>query len=179
MKTMTAIDLMVPLEEYPHALDTDTLRDAARMLVEAQIRVSKGKRSMPRVVLVFDDENKLLGAVRRRDILRGLEPDLLEELDKVTDVHIKSEADPDLAEVLSPDDSAHWRKRFETPLAEVVEEIAARVESTDKVTRIIYEFVNKDSHMAVVVDNEAVVGVVRTVDVLRRLYEAITLANAP
>ena len=177
MKTLTAIDVMVPLKEYPHALATDTLRDAARMLVEAQIRVSEGKRSMPRVVLVFDDEHKLLGAARRRDILKGLEPDRLEELDEITDVHIKSEADPDLAEVLSPDDSAHWRQRFETPVGEVVREIVARVEATDSLTKIIYEFVSNDSHMAVVVDADEVVGVVRTVDVLRRVYEAITVAT--
>ena len=174
MKTMTARDLMVPLQEYPHALPDDTLRDAARMLVEAQIGVGEGRRSMPRVVLVFDEDRKLLGVVRRRDIFRGLEPDLLEGLDESTDVHIKGEADANLAEVLAPDDSRHWRQRFEQPVADFMCGIGARVDAGDSVLKIIYELVGNDTHIAEVVDDNQVLGVVRTVDVLRRVHEALT-----
>lgn len=165
---------MVPLEEYPHAAPDDTLREAARMLVQAQIAVGKERQSMPRVVLVFEDD-KLVGAVRRRDILKGLEIDLLEELDRVPDVHIKSEVDPNLAEVLSPDKSEHWRTRFGRPIREVMHNIEGQVEVGDSLTKVIYELVGNDTHMAVVAEEGHAIGVVRTVDVLRHVYHALTI----
>lgn len=165
---------MVPLEEYPHAAPTDSLRTAAQMLVKAQIAAGKGRVSMPRVVLVFDD-NKLVGAVRRRDILKGLEIDLLEGLDEVADVHIKTDVDPNLAEVLSPDNLEHWRQRFDRPVSEVMQAIDSKVEAGDSLTKIIYELVGADTHMTIVVDDGEAAGVVRTVDVLRHVYHAMSI----
>lgn len=165
---------MVPLDEYPHAAPDDSLREAARMLVQAQIAVGKGRQSMPRVVLVFEN-SKLVGAVRRRDILKGLEIDLLEELDELADVPIRSEVDPNLAEVLSPDKQEHWQARFDRPIREVMRDIEGRVDAGDSLTKVIYELVGDDTHMAVVVEDDHAVGVVRTVDVLRHVYHAMSV----
>jgi len=43
---------------------------------EAEIEV-EGRYSLPRVILVTDQKGQLVGHVRRRDILRGLEPSFL------------------------------------------------------------------------------------------------------
>ena len=69
-------DIMVPLEKYPCIPDTLTLRDAIK---EIQVQIlRKGRASLPRVALVFDEGlTELLGMLRRRDILRGLEPRFL------------------------------------------------------------------------------------------------------
>ena len=70
---ITARDVMVPLDQYPHALETQSLADAVRLLETEQIEFG-GQTSMPRIILVLDDENQLVGMARRRDILRGLAP---------------------------------------------------------------------------------------------------------
>ena len=173
MKNLTAKDVMVPLQDYPHALPTNTLREAARMLVVAQIRVGQRTRSMPRVVLVFDEDRHLLGVVRRRDILKGL-ADLHPELESAPDVQIKSEADADLAEVFSPDDREHWNKRLEKPIGDVLREISGRVEADDSILKVISELVGQDNHMVEVVEEDQVIGVVRTVEVLRRVYQELS-----
>ena len=77
---MTARDLLVRLEEYPHAQESQTLAEAVELLETWQIEFG-GSTSMPRVLLVLDDNNQLLGTVRRRDILRGIEPEFHGELD--------------------------------------------------------------------------------------------------
>ena len=73
METKRAGDIMIPLEAYPHLASTATLRDAIREMDQIAIEAS-GRVSAPRVVLVFNNADQLVGLVRRRDILRGLEP---------------------------------------------------------------------------------------------------------
>ncbi len=69
-------DMMVPLEEYPCISETLTLRDA---ILEMAVQIlRKGQLSLPRTALVFDGGfNNLQGMLRRRDIMRGLEPRFL------------------------------------------------------------------------------------------------------
>ena len=58
-------DIMVPLEEYPCIPDTLTLSDAIDEMAVQILRMKQA--SLPRVVLVFDDDFvKLLGMLRRR-----------------------------------------------------------------------------------------------------------------
>ncbi|MHC4777246.1 MAG: CBS domain-containing protein, partial [Planctomycetota bacterium] len=67
-------DIMVPLNEYPHIPSTHSLREAIQEMGKIQI-LRKGNTSLPRTALVFDEaHNELVGLLRRRDIMRGLEP---------------------------------------------------------------------------------------------------------
>jgi len=76
MKDKRVQEIMVPLEEYPCVAETQTLREAIR---EMGVQILRKKHAtLPRVVLVFDDGHReLLGLLRRRDIMRGLEPRFL------------------------------------------------------------------------------------------------------
>ena len=99
METKRASDLMIPLSDYPHMPYWFTLRQAMATLRSSRIEVD-GKVSLPRAFLVFNEAYELLGVVRRRDILRGLEPQFLEKKGrsyarKLFDV----KADPDLLEL--------------------------------------------------------------------------------
>ena len=96
MNKMFVQDIMVPLEEYPCIPETLTLRDAIMAMAVQLLR--KGQMSLPRVALVFDDGfSDLLGLLRRRDIMRGLEPRFLvggslEYRQKLFDVEIDHDA---------------------------------------------------------------------------------------
>ena len=99
MESKRASDLMIPLGDYPHMPYWFTLRQAMATLRSSRIEVN-GRASLPRAFLVFNEAYELLGVVRRRDILRGLEPQFLGEKGpnyarKLFDV----KAEPDLLEL--------------------------------------------------------------------------------
>ena len=167
MSARTARDVMVPLAEYPHAHENQSLQDAIDSLETAQIQIDD-HLSMPRILLVFVVEYHLKGMVRRRDILRGLEPEFHSLLDDLhPEAHIKSEIDPNLSDILGPEDKERRRRKLESPIAEVVRDMPGRVESSDSLMRIVRELVGNDTHIAAVLEDGQVIGVVRSLDLLR------------
>ncbi len=162
----TAQDVMISLDRYPRAVATQTLAEAAQLLEQAQIDFG-GRTSMPRVLLVFDADNQLLGMVRRRDILRGLEPEFHQDLgESHPEAHFTAEIDPNLSDLIGADDPERLRTRLEKPLSEVLCELPARVTVHDSLMKVVRELVGNNTHIAAVLDDSQVVGVVRTLDVL-------------
>jgi CBS-domain-containing membrane protein len=166
MKTTCASDLMIPLSDYPHMPYWFTLRQAMATLRSSRIEVD-GKVSLPRAFLVFNEAYELLGVVRRRDILRGLEPRFLEGKGpsfprKLFDV----KADPDLLELGDGTLASRIRERAERPVADVMQPIRVTLQHDAPLMRVIYEMVENDLSMIPVLREGSVVGVVRSVDVL-------------
>ena len=171
MPARTARDVMVPLDDYPHASESQTLREAVRLLETAQIQFG-GQTSMPRILLVFDANNQLLGVARRRDILRGLEPDFHGDLDAThPEAHFKPDIDPNLSDLAGGDIGERLEHRLEKPLGDVVRELSGRVNADDSLMKVVRELVGEDSHIAAVLDDDEVIGVVRTLDLLRAICE--------
>jgi len=69
-------EIMIPLGHYPSVHADDTLKRAVSTMEAAHIEVGH-RRSLPRVLLVLGSRDELVGILRRRDILRGLEPKFL------------------------------------------------------------------------------------------------------
>ena len=66
IRVKTAGEIMIPLEDYPCVSLQATLRQIIGTMEKWQL-VCNGRKSLPRVVLVFDEAKELLGIVRRRD----------------------------------------------------------------------------------------------------------------
>lgn len=169
MKKTTARAVMVALEKYPHVPEDATLAEAVAVLEESQIEKG-GWISMPRVVLVLGEGNQLLGRMRRRDILRGLGPSFLtaptaEHQEKHFDVQI----DALLTELMSDEDVDKIRRRSSKPVSEVMRPFEATVDVNDSLLTVIREMVQQDEHLLPVLEDGKVVGVARTVDVLREI----------
>ena len=99
MDNVRVSDVLIPLDKYPHLPYWFTLRQAMAEMEGAQLEI-RGRTSLPRMILVFDEKYQLMGMARRRDILRGLEPTFLrnkpvEHRKKLWDVQV----DPDLSEL--------------------------------------------------------------------------------
>ncbi len=73
MKTIKVKSLMIPLSEYATVSEDATLFDAIIALEEVQ-KVFDKDRYRHRAVLVYDENNKIVGKVSQMDILRALEP---------------------------------------------------------------------------------------------------------
>ena len=173
MEPKRAGEIMIPLDKYPHIPYWFTLRQAMAEMEKTQIDIA-GRKSLPRRVLVFDESYKLLGIVRRRDILRGLEPQFLtptatKHPKKLFDV----EVDPNLF-MLSFDKVIEIiRERAERPVSEVMTPITITVDAKDNVMKVVNDMVSHNLSVLPVLEDGKVVGVVRTVDVFHRICQLV------
>ncbi|UCG34395.1 MAG: CBS domain-containing protein [Phycisphaerales bacterium] len=170
MRETLVQDIMVPLEEYPCIAETHTLRQAIEEMGKAQIM--KGRQaSLPRTALVFDESfNELLGMLRRRDIMRGLEPRFLvsgslEYRQKLFDVGI----DPNLSELGYDTIIARIRKRANRLVKEFMMPIRATIDCNDHIMKAMNEMVDQNISLLPVLKEGNIVGVVRSVDVLNEV----------
>ena len=167
-------DIMVPLEEYPCIPDTLTLCGAIR---EMSVQILRKKHAtLPRMALVFDESlSELLGILRRRDIMRGLEPRFmlsgsLEYRRKLFNVEI----DPNLAELSHDKIVAGIRKRAQHLVRNYMSPIKATINHDDHIMKAISEMVDQDTSLLPVIKDNSVVGVVRSVDLLGELAHIIS-----
>jgi len=171
MKTVG--EIMVPLALYPCVRDTATLREAIEMIESAQLGVAI-RKSLPRALLVYDQIGVFVGYVRRRDIMRGLEPKSLvskplEYRRKLFDVAV----DPNLSEMSYDHVVAGIREQAEMPVSHVMRPIETTIEAADHVIKAVYEMVSFDLNLVPVLAGGHVVGVVRSVDVFHELAQLL------
>ncbi len=173
MDTKRASDLMIPLSDYPHIPYWFSLRQAIATLLASEIEV-RGRKSLPRGFLVFNEAYELLGQVRRRDILRGLQPRFAEGAPrdyrkKLFDV----KTDPDLLELSYDRLMGGVREQAERPVGDVMQPIKVTLKHDDHLLKIIYEMVENNLSMLPVLKDGSVVGVVRSVDVLEEVAQLV------
>jgi predicted transcriptional regulator len=167
-------DIMIPIEHYPSVRDRAPLREAVAVIEEAQLEVEL-RRSLPRVLLVFDQINILVGYVRRRDIMRGLAPRFIlsTPLDypmKLFDVAV----DPNLSELSNDRLAQDVRQQGERPVSDVMQPIETTLQADDHVLKAVNEMVSLDLALVPVLEHGRVVGVIRSVDVFHELASLLT-----
>jgi len=173
MEIVRARDMMIPLDDYPHIPYWFSLRQAMAEMENFRLD-HDGRHSLPRVVLVFDESYKLLGLVRRRDIMRGLEPRfLLSEPVHHSKRMFDVKADPDLAELTSEGIVKRIRDQADRPVSEVMLPIRATVNHDDHLQTIVNVLVENDMSLVPVLWDDQVVGVVRTVEVMHELAKLV------
>lgn len=173
MEKVFARDIMIPLDQYPHIPFWFTLRQAMIEMEAAELNVG-GRKSLPRVVLIMDEKYRLLGMIRRRDILRGLEPEFLRELPiqerkELFSVH----RDPDLSDLSFDKIAEEVKRRGSLEVRDFMIPIEATVDYDDHIVRIIYEMNSHNLSDLPVTKHGSVVGVVRSVDVFHRVAEGL------
>ncbi len=170
---LTAGDLMIPLERYPHIPYWFTIRQAMEELEHCAIEID-GRKSLPRFVLIFDEEYQLMGTVRRRNLLRGLEPDfminfMIDEVKKI----FAPDADPEKKRELMEHAVDDIRKQAERQVSEIMQPIEETADYHDNIFQLIYDInINQVSLLPVLQDNR-VVGVVRAADVFHKICDAV------
>ena len=166
-------EFMIPLDEYPHIPYWFTLRETIAELESVELEI-RGRKSLPRWVLVFDEKYQLMGTVRRRDILRGLEPEFLvgkplNVRKNLFDVHI----DPELSELSFDKMQEGMRKQAGRRVSDVLIPIKITVDYHDHIIKVIYEMVDNNVSMIPVLKDKKVVGVVRSVDLLHEVVSIV------
>ena len=173
MVTKKVPEVMIPLKDYPHISYWDTLLEAIEKIENSQI-VYKNKSSLPRLLLVFGKDGDLVGYLRRRDILRALEPKFLVKQSRSFKMRLFSD---DSNEELTPqfiekimDEVMELSKQ---PVSEVMTPVGQIVDYNASLFSAIYEMnINKTSMLPVMMDGE-VVEVIRTVDVFHEVAQSM------
>jgi CBS domain-containing protein len=162
-------EVMIPLAQYPSIRDTATLAEAVALMESATLDVD-GRRSLPRVLLVFDEIAVLVGYVRRRDLMMGLEPRFLvvqplAYRKKLFDVAV----DPNLSELSHDRVEQGIREQGGRPITDVMRPIETVVQADDHIMKAIYEMVSQDLSLIPVVEGGRLVGVVRSVELFHEM----------
>ena len=115
-----------------------------------------------------------MGTARRRDIMRGLEPEFLlgrpiESRKTMFDVKV----DPNLSELSYDKLLDGIRRQAERPISDVMRPIVATVDYEDHLVKIIYEMVDRGLSLLPVLKEGKVAGVVRSVDAFREIAEIL------
>jgi CBS-domain-containing membrane protein len=172
MENIRAGDVMIPLDQYPHIPYWFSLRQAM-VEMEKSFLVRDGRTSLPRVILVFDEKYELMGMVGRRDIMRGLEPEILRERpinDKKRLFAAATRPTNRFDEIPFDEILQGVRARAERPVSDIMHSIETTVDYDDHLFKVIYEMNTSDLSLLAVLRRGRVVGVVRSVDV----FHAVT-----
>jgi len=166
-------EVMIPIGQYPSLRDTATLHDAVALMASAALDVH-GRQSLPRVLLVFDEIQVLVGYVRRRDLMMGLEPRFLvvqplAYRKKLFDVAV----DPNLSELSYDRVEQGIREQARRPITDVMRPIETIVQADDHIMKAIYEMVSQDLSLIPVVDGGQLVGVVRSVELFHEMAQVL------
>ncbi len=173
VKLKRAGDIMIPLEKYPHIPYWFTLRQAMAEMEHSELEID-GRRSLPRMVLVFDEKYRLMGLVRRRDILRGLEPEFLLDMPVTERKQLfDPKTTPDSWEIPINKIVDATRKRAERPVSEIMRSIEKTADFDSHLFQIIYDMNIGRVNMLPVLKDGRVVGVVRSVDVFHEIARLV------
>lgn len=173
MKTVTAGDIMIPLDKYPHIPYWFTVRQAIVEIQHSVLEVN-GKKSLARAILVFDEEYKLLGMVRRRDILKGLEPERFFGKHAHYSKHLfEIEPDANLLEMSYEQIQNTINEQAEIKVSNIMVPTEHTVEIDDHLLKIIYEINHNNYSMIPVLKKDVVVGVIRTVEIINEIAKQL------
>jgi len=160
----TASDVMLPPENYPHCSLNCTIREAIVALSASAVKLQDGYIMLPRYVLVLDDDDRLVGVVSRRELLKGLIPHLQD--DRETEAHIK-ELVP-FGGAMPSEVTIRWTSLFSraaieasmTPIRRVMVPIKGTVKIDDTLSTVISTMLFHGVDLVAVLDGERVAGVV-------------------
>lgn len=173
MKRIRVGELMIPLDKYPHVPSTYTLSQAMDVF-EKSVLVVGGATSLPRGILVFDEEYRLLGIAGRRDILRGLEPDFLADKPlefrmELFNIEIDAEQHAPFYERIMKAAGEQTRRL----ITDVMRPVGAVIDYEDHIFKAIYLMNSHHMNLLPVLQDTEVVGVVRTVDIFREVVRLL------
>lgn len=177
MKTIKVKDVMVDLEDYATVSDGATLYDAVIALDKAQDQFNRS-RYLHRAILVYNNQNKIVGKISQMDILKALEPNY-----QVMDLEKLSRFGYSLDYLQSFSKSALWDK----PLGDLGRKAATLIVKDFMYTPLQGEYISEDAlldeaihqliigkhHSLLVTRGLEIVGILRLTDVFTLVCKII------
>ncbi|MBF0538219.1 MAG: CBS domain-containing protein [Nitrospirae bacterium] len=175
-------EMMVDIFEMPHIPYWFTIKQAIRLIRKSYPDAKSYPYSM--MILVFDEKYHLLGSVSIQEILRGLEPKLLNPATLAE--AIKTDPLKDDGQNDSQDDaplaSTSWETLFDVkgkevlqhPVSEIMTPINTFVNHDDPITKAAYMmFCHNTTILPVLEGKKKLLGIIRMADIFYTIANAI------
>jgi len=180
VKTKMVKDLMVPLSEYATVLEGATLADTVAALKKSQAKFDQAKYRH-RAVLVYDENNDIVGKVSMLSLLRGLEPKYDDMLSDKS--HMQFGFTRNFQKTM-----IEQLKLWEAPLTHICEKATQikvealmtppgegeYIEIDATLDEAIHQFILNHHQSLLVTKDEKVVGTLRLTDVFEVVTDAVT-----
>lgn len=160
-------DYLTPLADYPHVRDDVTLRE-----VYATLKHHYDSAEQFRSVLVLDAGDRLVGVLGFRELLHALLPDYLKPHEPANFEGGRGDL-ASLAPLWQEDCATQCRRAAAMPVGAHVIEAKATIAGSDPLVKAIYLFATLNTNILPVVESERVVGVLRRVDVMAAVADAV------
>ena len=178
---MTAADLMVSLDGYPHVSRTVTIKEAVMAMTASSVVLSDGHIMLPRYLLVMDESNRLVGVLNRRHILRGLTP----QYDSLMQAQKQLESRMGIATPMIST-SMMWDALFgpaavnaaRRPVSSIMIPASVSVERSDTLGTVVSTMLQNDINVLPVTDGGKTVGVILMTEVFDNVAEFIIESGA-
>lgn len=178
MKSILVKEMMVPLEDYATVHENATMYDAVMALEKAQAEYDMDQYKH-RAILVYNNENKIVGKVSQWDLLVALEP----QYSKLIDVKALSRTGFSLDYIESFSRAGLWKK----PLDEICGKAAGMevksimytpkegefIRENAEMNEAVHQLIIGKHHSLLVTRGDDIVGVLRLTDVFKMVCERI------
>lgn len=161
-------NLMVDINKYPHIPADISLKEAIATVKDSMLE--GGFCFQPMVALVLDNK-RLVGTLRLRDILQGLEPSFLKTPASAQGF---SGDTSELAAIWDTLFEAESKELAEKPVKEVMRPVKVYVEPDDPIVKAAYLMIHHDLMILPVIENKKkLVGIVRMIEVFSELSDNV------
>ncbi len=177
----TARDIMLPIDRYPRVRESVSIRDAMLALGTSVVSLPDGHQIMPRFLLVFDDQENLVGIVNRRSLITGLIPKLkaIEEVTERAHGPIRMSGTPDPMDFLWPTlFSKEAVENARNPLSSVTRPIRGQVYVDTELSIVARTMLQQDVDLLPVKDGKRTVGVILMTEVFNAVAEFVAEGEA-
>ena len=160
-------DLVIPLEDFPHLNENQTLHDAVEILLSytcgeyGRIRYAE--------LLILNDRNQLSGRVTLQNILLNLDP-RLKEASKVKGFEGKGTGFLDLIILWEDSFFVECRKWSHILIKDLMSPIKHIVKGSDPVLKALAIMTNTHNLVLPAIDEGRIIGVIR----LKEIFKTIT-----
>jgi cytidylate kinase len=165
----TARDIMLGIDRYPHCALDCTIRGAMVALSASSVRLEDDHFVPPRYLLVHDFDDRLVGVVSRRELLKGLIPHLKEDCEAAAHIQGLMPFGGKIPSELF----IQWTSLFSTAALEassstletVMVPVRGTVEAGDSLSSVVSSMLIHNVDLAAVLEGSRVVGVVLMTDI--------------
>jgi cytidylate kinase/CBS domain-containing protein len=160
----TAADVMMPADRYPRVPEWASIRDTIVALGASAVLLEDGYLLPPRYVLVEDGDGRLVGVVSRRELLKGLVPQLRKAERSRAAIRQIAGFGGDMPSEIS----IQWNSLFShaavtaasEPVRTVMAPVKGTVRVTDSLSAVVTTMIHHGVDLIPVLEGDKVVGVV-------------------
>lgn len=162
---------MVKLTDYPHIPYWMTVRDAIAMI--HSVYDKKFGLGENRMILVFDQSYQLMGVLRLRNLLIGIEPKFLRKEEKSPYQGLRHSDYASLSALVEGTFTSKCKEEAAKPVSEVLTPIIATVDVNDSAAKAAFIMLQTDINLVPVMDGEKIAGVLRMSDVFNEFTKIV------